>query len=100
MTVVLLDGERIVGFDGVYDAFAAALAWPADGPRNLDALHDRLTESDRPVGVIVCNPAPLQKALGRRWDGFCRMLADLQGEREGLTVCLDPFGENPQKNAD
>ncbi len=84
MKVVFLDGEKLSGFQEVCAAFAEAVPFPEEFGNNLDALHDVLTESCEPLGVIAVNAEELKKSLGRRAKGFWRLMNDLAEEREGF----------------
>ena len=90
MKVVFLDGEKISGFKDICAAFAAAVPFPEDFGSNLDALHDALTESREPLGVIAVNAEELKKALGRRAGGFWRLMNDLAEEKPGFYF-TEPF---------
>ena len=95
MQYVFLDGARILSNADLHDAFAAVLT-PDDGYGcNLDALHDVLTDRTEPLGIVIVNEAALREHLGRRANGFFRLLRDLQadGTVRAAAVSLDasPF---------
>ena len=77
MTYILLDGEKIQSNADLHAAFAAAIPLPDWYGKNLDALHDVLTELPQPIGVIAVNLDLLQAHLGRRWNGFLRLMREL-----------------------
>ena len=90
MKYVFLDGETIDSPAALHGAFAEALGVPAYTGKNLDALHDAITDLAEPVGVIAVNCDRLKTALGRRWKPFLRLMEDLGGET-GLRFLTDPF---------
>ena len=91
MKIVLLDGAEITSKANVHDAFAAALDLPEYYGRNLDALHDVLTEAADEIGIIAVNVDELSENLGKWWESLKRMLADVSRERDNVRVCIDPF---------
>ena len=91
MKIVLLDGNVIRSKANVHDAFAAALDLPEYYGRNLDALHDVLTDPGEDIGVIAVNVAALSENLGKWWESLCRVINDAAEEREGLRFLVDPF---------
>lgn len=80
MQYVFLDGDRILSNADLHDTFAAGLALEESYGRNLDALHDVLTDRTEPLGIVIVNEAPLREHLGRRANGFFRLLRDLQAD--------------------
>lgn len=80
MKTVVLEGSEIKSMADVHDAFAAALRFPDYYGRNLDALHDCLTDLPEPVEVQLCDMDALEEALGKRIDGLLRVLADAADE--------------------
>ena len=80
MQYVFLDGERILSNADLHDTFAAELTPEESYGRNLDALHDALTDRTEPLGIVIVNEAPLREHLGRRANGFFRLLRDLQAD--------------------
>lgn len=92
MKIVLLDGDKIAEMKDIHRVFAKALCFPPETGKNLDALHDKLTESRDEIGVVLVNIEGLQEAAGRRWKSFLRLLAELEKEREGFYYSI-PFEE-------
>ena len=80
MQYVFLDGVRILSNADLHAAFTAVLAPDEDYGKNLDALHDVLTDRVEPLGIVIVNEALLREHLGRRAGGFFRLLRDLQAE--------------------
>lgn len=94
MKTVLLDGEKIRSKADVHAAFAEALSFPDYYGNNLDALHDMLTEGPVEIGVIVVNTDMLSDNLGKWWNSLLRLLGDVENERPGFRVLIDPFGDH------
>ena len=93
MKYVFLDGEKIGNNASLHAAFAEALEFPDYYGKNLDALHDLLTELREPVTVIAVNTEALRAHISRRWNGFLRLMNDLAEEMDGFTFLPEPFGE-------
>ncbi len=91
MQYIFLDGARIESNADLHAAFAAALTLDGDYGNNLDALHDVLTDRAEPLGIIIANEESLRDHLGRRANGFFRLLRDLQqdGNVRVAVVSLD-----------
>ena len=92
MKYVFLDGEKIISNADLHECFAAALDFPEYYGKNLDALHDALTDITEPVTVIAVNTAALEEHLTRR-KGFLRLMEDLTEEKKGFRFLYEPFGE-------
>ena len=88
MRYVILDGRTIKDMDAVHGAFAEALGFPDYYGRNLDALHDCLTETSGPVTVVILEADALKAGLGERFSSLLRLLGDLLEEREGFSVYI------------
>ena len=80
MQYIFLDGARIESNADLHAAFIDALALDEDYGANLDALHDVLTDRIEPLGVVIANEALLREHLGRRANGFFRLLRDLEAD--------------------
>ena len=93
MKYVFLDGAKIDSTADLHRIFAETLDFPAYYGKNLDALHDALTDIADPVTVIAVNTAALEENLGRRRKGFLRLMEDLTEEKENFRFLYGPFGE-------
>ena len=93
MKYVFLDGAEIDSTVDLHRIFAEALDFPEYYGKNLDALHDALTDIREPVTVVVVNTAALEENLGRRKKGFLRLMEDLAEEKPGFRFLYEPFGE-------
>ena len=91
MKTVFLDGNRIASAQDMHEEFARALDFPEWYGKNLDALHDMLTESSEEIGIILVNTDKLAATLGGRWTALLRLLVDMKRERGGFHVLLEPF---------
>ena len=91
MQYVFLDGARILSNADLHAAFSAVLTPDEDYGSNLDALHDVLTDRVEPIGIVIVNEASLREHLGRRANGFFRLLRDLQadGAVRAAVISLD-----------
>ena len=98
MKVVFLDGARIGGMTDVFAAFDEAVGLPPGCGKNMDALHDVLTERTDEIGVIIVNIDELHLALGRRFNGFMRLMNDLTRERAEFYFSDDPFALSQTEN--
>ena len=67
-------------------AFPALLAFPAYYGKNLDALHDCLTDLSDPVHLTVLHAQALEDALGAYCRSFQRVLSDSAQENEHFTL--------------
>lgn len=74
MYYIIINGEEILTRDALYDFFEKHMDTPDYFGRNLDALHDFLT--DCKVTVKVINTESLKANLGHYADAFLRMLND------------------------
>ena len=83
---VYLDGRALDSREALHQALSALLAFPAYYGKNLDALHDCLTDLNEPSELIVRGEASLSELLGRRADAFRRVLRDSAAENPLLTV--------------
>ena len=92
MKYVFLDGEKIRSNADLHERFAEALDFPAYYGKNLDALHDCLTDISGPVTVIAVNTEALEAHLSRR-KGFMRLMEDLTREKAGFRFLYEPFAE-------
>ena len=91
MKYVFLDGEKILSNADLHRAFAETLDFPDYYGRNLDALHDCLTDMEEPVGVIAVHTDLLRERVGRRWKAFLRLMDDLTEDEPGFRFWNEPF---------
>ena len=93
MKYVFLDGEKIASAADLHRAFAGALDFPDYYGKNLDALHDCLTDVTEPVTVIAVHTAQLKEHMGRRWNAFLRLMDDLRDDLPGFRFSMEPIKE-------
>ncbi len=91
MKYVFLDGEKIASPAALHRAFAEALALPEYFGRNMDALHDCLTDLFEPVCVVAVNVPLLRERLGRSANAFWRLMAELPEETPDFRFIEEPF---------
>lgn len=82
----MLEGSVITSREALHRALAEGLELPEWYGGNLDALHDCLTELDRPLELTVRGGAALEAALGGYAVALRRVLADCAAENGLLTV--------------
>ena len=95
MKFICIDGSAINDARGFHEAFGREVALPEYYGYNLDALHDLLTDAGEPVGVIVFNCERVQKALGKSWAGFLRLMRDVEAELPGSFLAYDAKSADP-----
>ena len=88
MRYVVIDGRAVSSMDDVHSAFAEALDFPGYYGRNLDALHDCLTEAAGPVTVVVLEADALREKLGESFSRLLLVLGDCEEEKGGLSVYM------------
>ena len=82
----ILDGRTIDSRETLHQRLFELLHLPAWYGRNLDALHDCLTELREPVTLRVIHAHALRERLGGFGSGFGHVLDDSLRENEKLTV--------------
>ena len=83
---LVLDGRTIDSREALHRALEEGLSLPGWYGRNLDALHDCLTEICEPVTIRVLYAAHLHEALGGYAAGFYHVLQDSARENEHLHI--------------
>lgn len=87
MEIIRLDGARLCARAEAMDLLGRALALPQWWGRNLDALHDCLTDLGRPVRLVVFSRADLEASpFGRR---LLRVLEDSAEENPCLELVTE-----------
>ena len=87
MEIIRLDGARLCRRKDAMELLGQALALSEWWGRNLDALHDCLTDLGRPVRLVLCNRAELETApFGRR---LLRVLEDAAEETPWLELVTE-----------
>ncbi len=89
MKYVFLDGDKIDSARELHEVFAASLELPDYFGRNMDALHDCLTDIFAPVTVIAVHTPELREHLGRSANAFWRLMDDLREEKPGFRFVED-----------
>ena len=93
MEIVRLDGAALREREQAIDALGRALSLPEWWGRNLDALHDCLTDLGRPVRLELYGRDELEStAFGRR---LLRVLQDSAAQSIWLELTADPGKERP-----
>ena len=83
---IILDGRTVDSRETLHQRLFELLHLPAWYGRNLDALHDCLTELREPVTLRVIQAHALRETLGGYASGFSHVLDDSERENEKLTV--------------
>ena len=87
MSECTIHGDRISDWDALYDQFTHDLDLPQWFGRNLDALHDCLTEQ-MDCQITIYHWKQLAHNLGIKAEAFRQMLIDTGLESEHLTVSI------------
>ena len=83
---IILDGRTIDSRETLHQRLFELLHLPAWYGRNLDALHDCLTELREPVALRVIHAHALRESLGGYTSNLGHVLYDCERENEKLTV--------------
>ena len=76
---ICLDGRKMTDKEALHTYLAEMLALPAYYGRNLDALHDSLTEMGE-VEIEVAHQEEMLAALGKYGESLLRLFADIEKE--------------------
>ena len=90
----LVDLSRARNVPGFIKAMQRDLGFPEPFGRNLDALHDCLTDLHEPRELIVRGTSALDELLGRRANAFRRVLDDSAEANPNLTVQFEDAVED------
>lgn len=83
---IILDGQTIDSRETLHQRLTELLQLPAWYGKNLDALHDCLTDLREPITLRVIHAHALRESLGGYASGFSHVLVDSERENEKLTV--------------
>ena len=64
MEFIILDGRRMTSVEATHEYLAKTLRLPDYYGRNLDALHDCLTDLSRSVWIVLINGDFMDEQLG------------------------------------
>jgi RNAse (barnase) inhibitor barstar len=73
-----LDGRYCRDRESFCTRLIALLRLPDSCGKNLDALHDCLTDQSGGVLIAVAHTSALRKKLAKRYDSLIRLLKDVQ----------------------
>lgn len=90
---VILDGELILNRERLHDALAEGLCLPDWYGRNLDALHDCLTDLKAETVIILHHQAAFERNLGHYGARFLRLLEDVSRENPCLVLEDETTGD-------
>lgn len=86
MRTIWIDGRALMPRDRAHEVLAAALSLPAYYGRNLDALHDCLTDVGRATALMIGHAATLRDdAYGSK---LLRVMVDAAQANPHLSVQL------------
>ena len=86
MKYVYIGKETVETYSDVYDLFDKAFRFPEYFGRNLDALHDCLTDAAKPELILIGDRDCLKERLGDWADAFFGMLEDSAEENENIRI--------------
>ncbi len=83
--VFYIDLSEVTTKEELQDLLVRELPLPDYYGKNLDALHDILTECNQ-WNLIFYNSTKSQKVLGKYFNALCRMCEDALEENENLKI--------------
>ena len=84
----VIDLKEIKDREGLHAAFSMSLHLPDHYGRNLDALHDCLTEDSSPLNIVFTNREALSGEMKQYIDRLVRVLRDVKEERPLFSYSL------------
>ena len=87
---VTLSGNKMTSQEVLHTYLAKKLAFPSYYGKNLDALHDCLTERSTPLHITVTYSERLKKHLGDYGETLLQVLQDAAGENELISISIYP----------
>lgn len=85
MRTILLDGLYMNTKPATHDYLALRLGAPEYYGRNLDALHDILTDPCEPTRIVLYRRARMLSALGDYGEALLSVLRDSASDNPNLT---------------
>ena len=89
MNIVILDGRKMTDKDTAHLYLQKKLNLPDYYGKNLDALYDCLTESGKPVQIIVSYVAEMQDSLRRYADNLLNTLEAAADKNPNISVIIE-----------
>ena len=86
MREILIDGATVSSMEEIHHTLAESLSFPEWYGKNLDALHDCLSELSSETCITILNAEILAETLGSGYIRLCRVLSDSAEENPYLTI--------------
>lgn len=86
MKHAIIDGTVIRSMEDLHCLLAEQLSFPDWYGKNLDALHDCLTDLHEETQIAVLHAELLEETLDSSYMRLCRVLADSAEENPYLTI--------------
>lgn len=77
MEFIIIDGRRMTSIEAAHEYLAKTLRLPDYYGKNLDALHDCLTDLSRSVWIVLINGDFMDEQLGDYAKKLRRVLKDV-----------------------
>ncbi len=87
---VTLSGNKMTSREVLHTYLAKKLAFPSYYGKNLDALHDCLTERSTPLHITVTYTERLKEHLGDYGETLLRVLQDATEENKHISISIYP----------
>ena len=87
---VTLSGNKMTSREVLHTYLAKKLAFPSYYGKNLDALHDCLTERSTPLHITVTYAERLKEQLGEYGNALLRVLQDVTEENKQISISIYP----------
>lgn len=89
MKTVIIDGISVCDRECLHSIFVKELDLPEYYGKNLDALHDCLSDLHSDVCITIRNLADLEQNIGKYADSLVRMLLDSKRGNDHITLMFD-----------
>lgn len=77
MEFIIIDGRRMTSVESAHEYLAKTLRLPDYYGKNLDALHDCLTDLPRSVWIVLINGDRMDASLGEYAEKLRRVFKDV-----------------------